>query len=127
MNNIVTVTVHPQGSAAPCIKLIRTFDPTLTVGELGASLKAGRPAFSFDLEYYDVVEDLHGIDRKKIFRKLLEDLEGLGARLEMTQTQVLTSGTYKKTFTLKDFDNYMDFSEEIRRQVELDCDREAEE
>ncbi len=127
MNSIVSVTVHSQGDPAPCIKLIRAFDPTLTVGELGANIKAGRPAFSFDLEYYDVVEDLNGIDRRKIFRRLLEELEAQGARLEMTLTRILTSGTSIEPFTLKDFDNYMDFSEEIRRQVELDCDREAEE
>ncbi|NBI66966.1 hypothetical protein D1646_09080 [Pseudoflavonifractor sp. 60] len=127
MNSIVSVTVHSQGAPAPCIKLIRAFDPTLTVGELGANIKAGRPAFSFDLEYYDVVEDLNGIDRRKIFRRLLEELEAQGARLEMTLTRILTSGTSIEPFTLKDFDNYMDFSEEIRRQVELDCDREAEE
>ena len=127
MNNIVAVIVHPQGSAAPCIKRIRVFYPDLPVGELGANIKAGKPAFSFDLEYHDVVEDLNGIDRRKIFRQLLEDLEAMGARLDMTLTQVLTSGTSKEPFTLKDFDNYMDFSAEIRRQVELDCDREAEE
>lgn len=127
MNKIVSVIVHPEGSPAPCIKLIRTFDPSLPMGELSASIKAGRPAFSFDLEYYDVLENLQGIDRRKIFRKLLEDLEAQGARLEMTLTQALTSGTTVEPFTLKDFDNYMDFSDEIRRQVELDCDREAEE
>ena len=127
MNNIVTVTVHPQGSAAPCVKRIRAFYPDLPMGELSANIKAGRPAFSFDLEYYDVVESLDGIDRRKIFRELLEDLEAQGAKLDMTLTQVLSSSTTVEPFTLRDFDNYMDFSEEIRQQVELDCDREAEE
>ena len=127
MKNIVAVTVRPQGSAAPCIKRIRAFYPDLPIEELNANLKAGRPAFSFDLDYYDVVEDLEGIDRKKLFRQLLEDLEALGARLEMSLTQILTSGTSQEPFTLEDFDHYMDFSEEIRRQVELDCEREAEE
>ena len=116
MNNIVTVTVHPQGSAAPCVKRIRAFYPDLPIGELSANIKAGRPAFSFDLEYYDVVESLDGIDRRKIFRELLEIL-----------SQVLGASTTVEPFTLRDFDNYMDFSEEIKRQVELDCDREAEE
>ena len=41
-------------------------------------------------------------------------------------TQILTSGTTVEPFTLEDFDHYMDLSEEIRRQVELDWDREAE-
>ena len=127
MNSIVSVTLHVKGSAAACIKLIRTFDTSLSLGELSANIQSDRPAFSFDLEYYDVVEDLQGIDRRKIFRKLLEDLTAQGAQLEMTLTQILTSGTEKKTFTLEDFDQYLDFSEEIRRQVELDCDREAEE
>ena len=127
MNNIVAVTVRPRGSAAPCIKRIRAFYPDLPIGELSAGLKAGRPAFSFDLEYYDVVEGLHGIDRRKIFRELLEDLEAQGAKLDMTLTQVLSSSTTVEPFTLRDFDTYMDFSEEIRQQVELDCDREAEE
>ena len=126
MNNIVAVTVRPRGSAAPCIKRIRAFYPDLPIGELSAGLKAGRPAFSFDLEHYDVVEELEGIDRKKLFRQLLEDLEALGARLEMTLTQILTSGTTVEPFTLEDFDHSMDLSEEIRRQVELDWDREAE-
>ena len=45
----------------------------------------------------------------------------------MTLTQVLSSSTTVEPFTLRDFDTYMDFSEEIRQQVELDCDREAEE
>lgn len=126
MKNIVAVTVRPQGSAAPCVKRIRAFCPDLPMGELSASIKAGRPAFSFDLEHFDVVESLNGIDRRKIFRALLEDLEAQGAKLEMTLTQVLTSGTTVEPFTLKDLDSYMDFSEEIRRQVELDMDREAE-
>lgn len=127
MNSIVSVTLHVKGSAAPYIKLIRTFDTSLSLGELSANIQSGRPAFSFDLEYYDVVEDLQGIDRRKTFRKLLEDLTAQGAQLEMTLTQILTSGTEKKTFALEDLAQYLDFSEEIRRQVELDCDREAEE
>ena len=126
MNSIVTVTVRPQGSAAPCIKRIRAFYPDLSMGELSASIKAGRPAFSFDLEYYDTAEDLRGSDRRKMFRTLLEDLEGLGARLEMTLTQVLTSGTCEEPFDLEGLDRYLEFDEEIRRQVELDWDREAE-
>ena len=38
MNNIVAVTVRPQGSAAPCIKRIRAFYPDLPIEELNANL-----------------------------------------------------------------------------------------
>ena len=72
----------------------------------------------FDLECYDVSEDINGneIDRKKIFWDMLKELFRAGARISIYEDGEMIS--------TKSLDNRLAFLEEIRIQVERDIERE---
>ena len=72
----------------------------------------------FDLEYYNVVEDVNGIDRKEIFCNLIKELCQAGAKISMYQDGEL--------ITLEVFNNWLKTLDEISQQTECDIDRELE-
>lgn len=70
------------------------------------------------MEYYDydVLGDMNGIDRKKSFRDMLEELCQAGARISIYQEG--------KMISMEILDNWLSFLEEISKQVERDIERE---
>ena len=114
----ISVRLSPAGSPAACIRLIRAFDPALGLGDLSRRISAGATVFACDLNAYDVLEDLRGIDQTQLFRRLLQDLLDAGAALFLFQNG--------QPITLEMLDRHLAFCEEIRLQVEADADREAE-
>ena len=56
------------------ITLIRKFDPTISIGQIKNNIENNSYVVSFDLHYLDVLEDLQGIDRKLLFRSLINQL-----------------------------------------------------
>lgn len=72
----------------------------------------------FDLECYDVSEDIDGneIDRKKIFRDMLVELCQAGAWFSIYQEGEMIS--------MEILDNWLGTLEEISKQVERDIERE---
>lgn len=62
----------------------------------------------FDLEYYDVLEDINGIDIKKIFQDMLGELCQAGARISIYQDGEMIS--------MEILDNWLGFLEEIKNK-----------
>lgn len=94
----------------------RKIDHSLPVGVIKQRIDENNFVMGFDLEYYDVLEDMNGIDRKKIFQDMLEELCQAGARISIYQDG--------KMISMEILDNWLSFLEEISKQVERDIERE---
>lgn len=114
----VQVKVEKDAKLAKYISLIRKFDPALSVSQIKNSIENSLYAVSFDLYYYDVLEDIQGIDRKSVFRSLLAQLIAEGAQVEIYMDNELS--------TLELLDNWLGTMKEISRQRERYTDLESE-
>ena len=90
----------------------------MPIGTIKQRIDENDFVMGFDLECYDVSEDMDGneIDRKKIFRDMLGELCQAGARISVYEDG--------KKISMKILDNRLAFLEEIRIQVERDIERE---
>ena len=66
--DIIQLKIEKDSSVASYIKIIRKFDDSLSVGTIKQRIDQGDFVIGFDLEYYDALEDINEIDRKKLFR-----------------------------------------------------------
>jgi mannosyltransferase OCH1-like enzyme len=116
---LVQLKLEKDIKVAKYISLIRKFDPTISIGQIKSNIENKTYAMSFDLEYYDVLEDLQGIDRKLVFRYLISQLMVEGAQLS-----IYIDG---ELWTLKHLDNWLNTMQEIREETERNMDLEAAE
>ncbi|MEO3944776.1 hypothetical protein [Gorillibacterium sp. CAU 1737] len=116
--NLVQVKVEKDVKIAKYISLIRKFDPTLSVGQIKSSIENNLYVVGFDLHYFDVLEDIQGMDRKSVFRGLIADLMAEGAQLSIYSNDEL--------WTLEHLDNRLHTLREISDQTERDMDLESD-
>lgn len=114
--DIIQLKIKNEGSIAKYIKIIREFDASLSMSDIKRKIETGDFAVEFDLEYYDTLEDLNGVDRKKIFRGLIRKLTEVGA-----EVSVYHNGEFSSVELL---DNWLGSLDEISRQIETDIERE---
>ena len=116
--NLIQLKIGKDSSITKYIKIIRKFDNSLSIGTIKQRIDENDFVTGYDLERYDVSEDSDGnkIDGKKIFRDMLEELRRAGARISIYQDGEMIS--------MKKLDNRLKMSDEIRRQVERDIERE---
>lgn len=57
------------------------------MGSIKQSIEINDFVMGFDLEYYDVLEDINGIDRKEKFRDMIEELVPAGAQISIYQNE----------------------------------------
>jgi phosphorylcholine metabolism protein LicD len=107
---LVQLKLEKDAKFAKYISLIRKFDPTISAGQIKNNIENNLYAVSFDLGYYDVLEDLQGIDRKLVFRCLISQLMSEGAQLSIYVNDEL--------WTLEHLDNWLDTMREISEQRE---------
>ncbi len=115
--SLVQLKIKKDNNTVKYIPLIRKFDSTIPMGQIKSNIENSSYVVSFDLEYYDVLEDLQGIDRKSVFRNLISELIATGAQLGIYVNDEL--------WTLEHLDNWLNTLEEIRKQTERDMDLEA--
>lgn len=113
---LIQLKIEKDSSIVKYIKIIRKFDSSLSVGVIKKQIEEGAFVVGLDPEYYDVVEDINGIDRKVIIRDMMEELCQAGARISIYQEGEL--------ITIEDFENKLESLAIIRQQVEYDIDRE---
>jgi hypothetical protein len=116
--SVVQLKVEKNAKLAKYISLIRKFDPTLSVGQIKNNIENSVCAVSFDLDYFDVLEAIQGIDRKSVFRDLIEQLIAEGAQLHIYVKDEL--------WTLEHLDNWLHTMQEISKQTERDSELESE-
>lgn len=114
--DMVQLKIEKDSSIAKYIKIIRAFDSSLSMGDIKKRIEENDFAVGFDLEYYDVLEDLGDIDRKKLFRDMIDELYKAGAQVSVYQNEEL--------ITIDELDNWLESMDGISRQVEADIDRE---
>lgn len=116
--DLIQLKVKKDASLVKYIKIIRGFDSSLTIGDIKQKIEKEDFAVGFDLEYFDVLEDINGVDRKVIFRDMIEDLYKAGAQISIYQNGELIS--------IEFLDNRLATLNEIRQETEIDMDRESE-
>ena len=117
--DLIQLKIEKDKNTVKYISLIRKFNKKLSMGEIKQNIENGNFAVSFDLEYYDVVEDLDGVDRKVLFRQLISDLINSGAKIELYYNNEPTTLTF--------LDNWLGTLQQISDEVELDIERETRE
>lgn len=115
--DLVQLKIQKDKNTVKYISLIRKFDKSLSMVEIKKNIENGDFAVEFDLEYYDVVEDLEGIDRKILFRRLISDLITLGANIDIYHNSSSVSLTF--------LDNWLSTLQQISDEVESDIDNET--
>lgn len=115
--DLIQLKIKKDNSLAKYIKIIRGFDSSLSVGAIKQKIEADDFVTGFDLEYYDVLEDINGTDRKRSFRDMTEELCKVGAQISIYQNGDL--------ITLEALDNWLETINEVSEQTQYDIDREA--
>lgn len=115
--DIIQLKIEKDSSVASYIKIIRKFDDSLSIGTIKQRIDQGDFVVGFDLEYYDALEDINEIDRKKLFRQMIADLYHAGAKISIYQDAV--------EIPIDILDNWLESLDIISRQVENDIDRET--
>ena len=116
--DIIQLKIEKDNSVASYIKIIRKFDDSLSVGTLKQRIDNGDFVIGFDLEYYDALEDINEIDRKKLFRQMIEELCQAGAKISIYQDN--------EKISIDTLDNRLETLDIISQQVENDIDRETQ-
>ena len=116
--DLIQIKIEKDCSITKYIRIIRKFDHSLPIGTIKQRIDENDFVMEFDLECYDVSEDINGneIDRKKIFWDMLKELFRAEARISIYEDGEMIS--------TKSLDNRLAFLEEIRIQVERDIERE---
>lgn len=114
---LIQIKIEKDNAAVKYIKLIREFDSSLSVGAIKKKIDENDFAVEFDLEYYDVIEDLMEVDRKKLFRNMIDKLCKAGADISLYQDG--------EPISMEELDNRLGLLEEISRAVEKDIEREC--
>ena len=112
--DIIQLKIEKDSSVASYIKIIRKFDDSLSVGTIKQRIDF---VIGFDLEYYDALEDINEIDRKKLFRQMIADLCQAGAKISIYQDD--------EEIPANILDNWLESLDIISRQVENDIARET--
>lgn len=115
---LVQLKLEKDTKTAKYISLIRKFDPTIPMGQIKNNIENNSYVVIFDLHYFDVLEDLQGIDCKVMFRYLISQLLAEGARLSIFVNDEL--------WTLEHLDNWLNTMQEISEETERDMELESE-
>lgn len=116
--DLIQFKIEKDNSMIKYIKIIRKFDASLSVDAIKQRIEENNFVVDFDLEYYDVVEDINGIDRQEIFRDMIKELCQAGAQISMYQDGEL--------ITSEAFSNWLETLDQISQQIEYDIERELE-
>ncbi|MDE7298025.1 MAG: hypothetical protein K2N94_04240 [Lachnospiraceae bacterium] len=115
--DLIQLKIEKDNSITKYIKIIRKFDSSLSIGTIKQRIDENDFVMGFDLEYYDVLEDLDGIDKKVLFRDMIKELCRAGAQVSIYQDGEMISE--------EDLDNWLETLDIIRQQIECDIERES--
>lgn len=108
----IQLKIEKDSSTLKYIKIIREFDSSLSMAAIKQKIEENDYVVDLDLEYFDVLEDIQGIDRKKIFREMIEELYESGAKVSIFENEELIS--------IEILDNWLVTLDEIKMSVESD-------
>lgn len=114
--DLIQLKIKKDKNIVKYISLIRKFDNSIGMNEIKNNIENDNFAVEFDLNYYDVLEDLNCFDKKELFRSLISDIINLGGKVEIYDNGNLESLEY--------LDNRLVRIKEIEYETEIDIDRE---
>lgn len=114
--DLVQLKIQKDNSVIKYIKLIREFDSSLSMGDIKRKIEEDDFAVEFDLEDYNVLDDLNDVDRKQEFRDVIDKLREAGAIVS-----VFHNGEEE---SLEFLNNWLGTLDEIDCQTETDIKRE---
>ena len=116
--DLVQLKIQKDSSMNKYIKIIRKFDSSLSVSAIKQRIEKNDYVIGFDLDYYDVLEDIQEIDKKRLFRDMIKTLFEAGAQISIYRNGELSS--------IELLDNWLETINEIKQQTEEFIDRESE-
>ena len=115
---MIYVKIRKDATYLQYIKLLRTYDNTLSIAGLKKAIEEYNVVLGYDDTFhYDFCDDINELDRNQCFLNLIYELITAGAEIELFQDDKLIS--------LQLLHNRISTLKEIDRQVQLDMDREV--
>lgn len=114
--DLVQIKIKKDSNIVRYISLIKKFDSSISINDIKRNIADNDFVMEFDLDYYDVLEDIEGTDRKVLFRQFISELIKAGADIQIYRNSEI--------ITLELLDNWLNTMKEISEQVELDIARE---
>lgn len=114
--HLFQLKLNPKDSLAQCVKLLRRFEPSLSIQEIRHRIEADDFVIQADLTAYDPEDPSEGPDRKQVFRSMIKALCQAGA-----EVRIYDNGT---SCTLDFLDQWMDTLDQIEEAVTIEIERE---
>ena len=118
MSATYKLKVSGGDSFAKVVKILRTFDPSLSISEIKRRMEEGEYVVEYDLWHWDISEDMKGVNRKQVLKKLIRSLRQCNA-------EVTVYDEYDEELTDEFFENSLARLKEIEQEVERDIYRET--
>ncbi len=115
----IQVKIEKDNQIVKYIKSIREYDKSLSMSDIKEKIETNNFVIEYNSNEEDILDTLNGIDKKRVFRKLIQDLEEIGAKITIYKNN--------KIISLEFLDNWLNRLDEIKQDVEEDMDRESEE
>lgn len=115
--DLMQIKIKKDGQSVSYIKLIREHDKSMSMSQIKQKIESNDFVVKYDINDYDVVDEINGIDKKREFRELIRKLQRAGA-----ETTIYYNG---RIISLEFLDNWLNTIDEIEKEVENDMDREV--
>ena len=114
----IHLKIEKDNQMVKYIKIIREYDKSLSMNDIKEKIEKDDFVLGYNSNEYDISDTLNGVDRKRVFRKLIQDLEKIGANITIYKNNEIIS--------LDFLDNWLNCLDEIEQDIEEDMDRESE-
>lgn len=108
--DVIKLKIAKDSSVVKYVKILRGFDSSLSMSDIKSRIESEDYIMEFDLEDFDVLEDLNDVDRKRLFREMIDSLCKAGAQVSLYQND--------EPITLEFLNNWLDSYDEIDKQVQ---------
>lgn len=114
--DLIQIIIKKDNNYIKYIKLLRDFDGSLSMDTIKKQMDNNGYVVEFDLESYDLLDEINEIEKKDVFRQLIEKLVHLGATITIFENDVPIS--------IEILDNLLESMNETKRQIERHNDLE---
>ena len=115
--DLMQIKIAKDEQIVSYIKLIREYDKSMSMSHIKQKIESNDFVVTNDTNDYDVVDEINGIDKNRAFRELIRKLQRAGA-----ETTIYYNG---RIISLEFLDNWLNYMDEIKKEVENDIDREV--
>ena len=89
---MIDLIIKSSGNVAKIVSLIRNYNSGLSVGEIRKRIENQEVLLTHDIsDDVDICDELNGVDKNKMFLKLIEDVKQNGGYVELYEDSYLIS------------------------------------